>query len=109
MVRSALAVAFVCGAAVAAHADADLCGPGAQHRGAPLDLDAKTADVRAVLQRFADTARVNLVLADDVTGKVTLRLRRVAWDEAACSIAAVEHLAITIRGNVMSVAKRGPR
>lgn len=30
----------------------------------------------------ADVGRVNLVVASDVTGTITLRLRRVAWDQA---------------------------
>jgi type IV pilus assembly protein PilQ len=85
-----------------AHAD-DLCAPETKHRGKTIDLDVQQADVRDVLRLLADTANVNLVVGDDVTGKVTLKVKRVAWDAAACTIAAVHHLRITRNDNILLV------
>jgi type IV pilus assembly protein PilQ len=83
----------------------DLCARKV-HRGAPIDLDVKDADVHDVLRLLADVGKINLVVSDEVSGKVTLRLKRVAWDLAACTIAKVHHLAIALDDNVLLVTKR---
>jgi type IV pilus assembly protein PilQ len=88
-----------------AHAG-DPCRSGAKHHGAPIDLDLKDADVHDVFRLLSDVAHVNLVVSDDVAGKVTLRLKRVAWDLAACSIAASHGLELDVRDNILLVKKR---
>ena len=100
----ALAVLVLLGGTAAA--DRDLCARGAQHHGAPIDLDLEAADIRDVLRLLSDVGHVNLVVGDDVEGKVTLRLKRVAWDAAACTIAAVHHLSIDVQDNILLVRKR---
>jgi hypothetical protein len=81
----------------------ELCARGARHRGAPIDLDVKAADIHDVFRLIADVGKVNVVVPDDVTGKVTLRLVRVAWEAAACVVAAVHHLTIQVDGNILLV------
>lgn len=88
-----------------AHAQRSMCRPGAKHHGATLDLDVKDADIHDVMRLLADVGNVNIVIGDDVRGKVTLRLRRVAWDAATCTIAAVHKLRVTVDGNVVLVTK----
>ena len=83
----------------------DLCAAGSKHHGAAIDLDVKGADIQEVFRLIADTARVNLVVPDDVTGKVALHLRRVAWDAVACAVAKMHHLAITVDGNILIVTR----
>lgn len=83
----------------------DLCARGVSHHGAAIDLDVKGADLHDVFRLIADAGRVNLVVPDDVTGKVTLRLRRVAWDAVACAVAQLNHLAIAIDGNILIVTR----
>ena len=89
--------------ATVAHADRDLCARGTQFHGAPLDLDVKNADVHDIYRLLSDVGRVNVVVSDRVQGKVTMKLRRVPWDQAACTVAAVHHLTITVQGNVLLV------
>jgi type IV pilus assembly protein PilQ len=84
----------------------DLCARGARHHGAPIALDVKEADLREVMRLIADVGRVNVVMSDDVTGKVTMRLAGVAWDAAACAVAGVHHLTITVQDNILLVAHR---
>ena len=102
MVRAFVMIAL---AASTAYADRDLCAPGTKHHGATIDLDLQHADIRDVLRLIADTANVNLVVADDVDGKVTLKLKRVAWDAAACTIAAVHKLRVTVEDNILIVRR----
>ncbi len=89
-----------------AHAERDLCAPNSKYRGAAIDLDVKNADLHDVFRLVSDVARVNVVLPDAVKGKVTLRLRRVPWDQVACTVAAVHRLVITVQGNVLLVTAR---
>jgi type II secretory pathway component HofQ len=86
----------------------DLCARGVRHRGAAIDLDVKGADLHDVFRLIADTGGVNIVVPDDVTGRVTLRLVHVAWDAAACAVAGVHHLRITVHDSILLVA-RGSR
>ncbi|HEU4731104.1 MAG TPA: hypothetical protein VFT22_24590 [Kofleriaceae bacterium] len=83
----------------------DLCARGVRHHGAPIDLDVKDGDIHDVLRLIADAGHVNVVVPDDVTGKVTLRLMHVAWDAAACAVAAVHHVTITVDGNILIVTR----
>jgi type IV pilus assembly protein PilQ len=107
MLRALAVVAFLVPGL--AHADRDLCAPGAKHHGATIDLDLVRADVHDVLRLLADVGRVNLVVGDDVDGKVTLRVRGIPWDAAACTVAAVHHLTITVQDNILLVRKATPR
>ena len=92
--------------ATAAHADGDLCPRNAHYRGATIDLDVKDADIQEVFRLLAETGHVNLVVPDGVAGRVTLRLHRVPWDQAACAIAATHKLSITVDGNILIVKPR---
>jgi type IV pilus assembly protein PilQ len=89
-----------------ARADRDLCPPNAKWRGATVDLDVKAADIHDVLRLLADVGKVNLVISSDVAGKVTLRLKRVPWDQIACTVAAVHKLQITVQDTILMVSKR---
>lgn len=83
----------------------DPCAPGAKHHGKAIDLDVKDADVHDVFRLIADAANVNLVVSDEVSGKVTLKLKHVAWDAAACTIAASQHLELDVQDNILIVKK----
>ena len=89
-----------------AAAERDLCAAGTKFRGQTLDLDVKAADIRDVFRLLADVSKTNLVVADDVQGKVTLRLKRVPWDQIACTVAAVQKLRITVQDSILMVTRR---
>jgi type IV pilus assembly protein PilQ len=99
----ALAVLVWVLAAAPAHAERPLCGPNARYRGAPIDFDVTNADIHDVFRLLADTGRANIVIGDSVAGRVTMRLRRVPWDQVACTVAATKGLTITVDGNVLLV------
>ena len=82
----------------------ELCAADVRHHGAAIDLDVRGAGIHDVFRLLANAGRVNLVIADDVTGTVTLHLVHVAWDAAACAIASVHHLRIDVQGNILVVA-----
>ncbi|MBA3454854.1 MAG: hypothetical protein H0T42_17330 [Deltaproteobacteria bacterium] len=106
MGSSLLVVLGIVLASTPAAADRELCTPGAKYRGATLDLDVKDADIKDVFRLLADVGKVNLVVPDDVSGRVTLRLKRVPWDQVACTVAAVHKLTITVQGAILMIARR---
>ena len=107
--RALVILVVLCGVALSSIARADereLCTKQGVYRGPALDLDVKDADVHDVYRLLSDVGRVNIVIADDVRAKVTLRLKRVAWQQVACTIAAVHRLQILVDGNVLLVRPR---
>lgn len=81
-----------------------------RHRGAPIDLDLRDADLANVFRLIADVGHVNIVVAGEVTGTITVKLRHVPWEEALEAIARAKKLGIERDGDVIVVrADLGPR
>jgi type IV pilus assembly protein PilQ len=70
-----------------------------------VDVDVVNADVRDVIRLFADVGHVNVVVSDDVSGTITLRLKNVLWNVALETVLAAKGLAMQRRGNVLLVTK----
>lgn len=70
-----------------------------------IDLDLERADVRAALRLVADAAKLGLVLGDDITGTVTIHLKSVPWDAAACAIANIAHVELELADKIL-IAKK---
>ena len=105
--RALVILIAACATCASAAADErELCTKGGAYRGPAMDLDVKDADVHDVYRLLSDVGRVNIVIADDVRARVTLRLKRVAWQQIACTIAAVHKLQILVDGNVLLVRPR---
>ncbi len=72
-------------------------------RGAPVDLDVKDANLHDVFRLIADVGKVNIVVAGEVTGTITLKLKRVPWDQAFDVIVRAKGLTYEREGNVLLV------
>jgi type IV pilus assembly protein PilQ len=72
--------------------------------GEKLSLNFQDIEVRAVLQLIADFTDLNLVASDTVTGRITLRLQNVPWDQALDLILKAKGLDKRQNGNVLMVA-----
>lgn len=72
--------------------------------GDKLSLNFQDIDVRSVLQLIADFTDLNLVASDTVSGKITLRLQNVPWDQALELILKTKGLDKRQEGNVLMVA-----
>lgn len=104
--RLAVAALVITLAAPAAAQPRDACAPGTRWRGHTIDLDLKAASLHDVFRLLSDVGRINIVVGDDVKGAVTLRLHRVPWDQALCTIARTKHLRVRADGNVYLVISR---
>jgi type IV pilus assembly protein PilQ len=72
--------------------------------GEKLSLNFQDIEVRAVLQLIADFTNLNLVASDTVSGRITLRLQNVPWDQALDLILKTKGLDKRQVGNVLMVA-----
>lgn len=63
------------------------------------------ADIRAIINFFAETGNVNLVLDPAVSGSVDLKLKKVSWATAFTSILNTYDLVVTKEGNTYRVQK----
>ena len=72
--------------------------------GDKLSLNFQDIDVRAVLQLIADFTELNLVASDTVSGRITLRLQNVPWDQALELVLKTKGLDKRQVGNVLMVA-----
>jgi len=76
-----------------------------QYTGQRITLDFHDIDIRNLLRLLADVSKKNIVVADDVTGKITVALRNVPWDQALDIVLASKGLGKQEVGNVIRVAK----
>ncbi len=72
--------------------------------GRRIDLDLKDADIHNVLRLIGDVSRRNIVVADDVGGTVTIRLRNVPWDQALAVILQSKGLGKVEYANMIRIA-----
>lgn len=76
-----------------------------RYHGARIDLDVKGADVHEVFRLIADVGKVNIVVAGEVSGTITLKLKNVPWDQALDVVAKARGLVLERDGNVIIVHK----
>jgi type IV pilus secretin PilQ/predicted competence protein len=79
-------------------------GPRRDYYGQPVSLDLKDADVHNVLRLLAEVSKLNIVATDDVSGKITLRLFDVPWDQALDIVLQVMNLESVQEGNVIRIS-----
>jgi type IV pilus assembly protein PilQ len=73
--------------------------------GRPISIQTNDADIRDVIQFIAEESGVNLVIADDVEGKVSVKLRQVPWDQALVIVMRSRGLGYVRQGNVLRITK----
>lgn len=75
-----------------------------EYAGESLSLNFQDIEVRAVLQLIGDFTNTNIVVSDEVSGSVTLRLNNVPWDQALDIILQTKGLSMQKNGSVMYIA-----
>jgi type IV pilus assembly protein PilQ len=75
------------------------------YTGHPISLDFKDGDLQDIFRLFADISGMNVVVNPGVSGKVTLKLNEVPWDQALDLILKANGLGYTLEGNVIRIAK----
>jgi type IV pilus assembly protein PilQ len=73
--------------------------------GRPISIQINDAEVRDVISFIADESGVNLVLGEDVDGKISLKLRDVPWDQALVIVMKAKGLGYVRQGSVIRITK----
>lgn len=72
--------------------------------GRNISLQVKDADVRDVINFLAEESGANIVMSDDVSGKISLKLRRVPWDQALVTVMRSKSFGYVRQGNVLRIS-----
>ncbi len=76
----------------------------AKYTGRRVSFEFKEIDIHNLLRIIAEVSKRNVVVADDVRGKVTIRLRNVPWDQALDIILKSKGLGKEDTGNILRIA-----
>ena len=74
------------------------------YSGEKVTFDFKDIDIRNALKLIAEMSSLNIIMSDDVTGTLTMRLVDVPWDQALELILSARGLGKEQTGNVLRVA-----
>jgi type IV pilus assembly protein PilQ len=77
---------------------------GKEYVGRRISLDLKDVDINDVLRLIAEVSDLNVIAGDEVTGKVTIRLVDVPWDQALDVILLTRGLGFVRVGTVLRIA-----
>ena len=72
--------------------------------GAPMSMDFPKIELRTALQLIADFSGVNMVVADNVSGTLSLRLHQVPWDQVLHTVLQTKGLGQHRLGDVLWIA-----
>ncbi len=76
-----------------------------EYSGRRITLEFHDIEVRNLLRLIADVSKKNIVVADDVQGRVTVSLKNVPWDQALELVLKTKGLDKEEMGNVIRIAK----
>lgn len=80
--------------------------PGMKERytGERISIDLQDADVEHVLRLISEISGFNLILDDEVKGKISLKLVDIPWDQALDLVLLQRNLGMVLKGNIMRIA-----
>jgi type IV pilus assembly protein PilQ len=83
--------------------------PGAKkvYTGRRVTLEFVDADIRKIFQLIAEVSNLNILIGDDVTGAITIKLINVPWDQALDMILETKGLGMKADGNIVQIKPKG--
>lgn len=73
------------------------------YTGERISLDFQNAEIHNIIRIIGEISGKNIVVSDAVTGKVTLKLKDVPWDQALDIVLASRNLGVEESGNVLTI------
>lgn len=71
--------------------------------GRNISIETTDMDVRDVLKFISEESGINMIFDDNIAGKVSLKLRKVPWDQALVTILKSKKLAYRRQGQVLRI------
>ena len=75
-----------------------------RYTGQKVTFEFKDIEIQNLLRVIAEVSKRNIIVADDVQGQITIRLRNVPWDQALELILRSKGLGKEVFGNIIRVA-----
>jgi type IV pilus assembly protein PilQ len=72
--------------------------------GKRISIQVKDADIQDVIEFISDESGTNIIVSDEVDGKVTMKLRSVPWDQALVILLRSKNLGYLRQGNVLRIS-----
>ena len=73
-----------------------------------MNLSLQDADIHHAIRLIADVAQLNIVIADEVSGKVTVELKDVPWTDALTAVLMSKGLVAVNIGEIVHVQPLTP-
>lgn len=86
--------------------DAEKRGAKKLYKGRRVTLEFSDADIRKIFQLIAEVSNLNFLIADDVSGTISIKLVNVPWDQALDVILDSKDLAMVRDGNIVQIKPR---
>ncbi len=83
----------------------EFLGTNQQFYGKKISIEANDAEIRDIIKFISDESGVNLVLHDEVKGKLSLKLRQIPWDQALVVIMKTHKLGYSRQGQILRIAR----
>jgi type IV pilus assembly protein PilQ len=71
--------------------------------GKKISIEIKDIPIRDAINMLAEESGANLVLSESVSGNLSLKLRKVPWDQALVMILRAKKLAYSRQGNILRI------
>lgn len=73
------------------------------YTGRKVTLEFSDADIRKIFQLIAEVSNLNFLIADDVSGTISIKLVNVPWDQALDVILDTKGLGMQREGNIVQI------
>lgn len=80
---------------------------GNKYYGKKISLEVRGADVRDVLSFISENSGLNMIIDDQITGKISMKLSKIPWDQALLLVLQSKRLGYLRQGNVLRIAPLG--
>ncbi|KAF0219013.1 MAG: type IV pilus assembly protein [Geobacteraceae bacterium] len=77
------------------------------YTGRKVSLEFSDADIRKIFQLIAEVSNLNFLIADDVSGTISIKLVNVPWDQALDVILETKGLEMKREGNIVQIKPAG--
>lgn len=75
-----------------------------KYTGKRISLDFVNADIHSIFRLISHVSNLNIITGDDVSGRITVRLENVPWDQALAAVLQAKGLGSQKFGNIIRVA-----
>ncbi len=78
--------------------------PPSKYVGERISIDVQDAEIQNILRLISEISGLNLIISDQVTGRITIKLKDIPWDQVLDLILKTKNLGKEREGNIIRIA-----